>query len=125
MTNLMKPGDVISFHQHHNAEEVIILEEGGATVTVGKKRAVAGPRSIVFIPRGEWVSFTNTTTHAIHVYGFFSRQEFERYYRPSSVPEGELVTPLSAHELARLRTSAHATYWDTSKGPYPPGVARP
>jgi uncharacterized damage-inducible protein DinB len=50
VTESLKPGAIIPFHMHHNAEEILILEEGGATVTVGDKRALAGPRSIVFIP---------------------------------------------------------------------------
>jgi hypothetical protein len=28
-------------------------------------------------------------------------------------------------ELTKLRTQGHATYWDTSKGPSPPGVPLP
>jgi len=27
--------------------------------------------------------------------------------------------------LAPLLRAGHATYWDTSEGPYPPGVAHP
>ena len=123
MTNMLDPGDVIPFHQHHNAEEVIILEEGGATVIVGDKRAVAGPHSIMFIPRDTWISLANTSGHSIHMYGLFSRQDFERYERAASVPEGQPATPLGAEGLARLRATGHATFWDTSKGPYPPGVA--
>jgi quercetin dioxygenase-like cupin family protein len=125
MTNMLDPGDVIPFHQHHNAEEVIILEEGGATVIVGDKRAVAGPHSIMFIPRDTWISLANTSGHSIHMYGLFSRQGFERYERAASVLEGQPAAPLGAEELARLRATGHATFWDTSKGPYPPGVARP
>ena len=60
-TEVFTPGAVIPFHKHHNAEEVVILEEGGATVTVGDKRAIAGPRSIAFVPRETWVSLTNTS----------------------------------------------------------------
>ena len=47
----MNPGAMIPFHKHHNSEEVVIMEEGGATVTVGDKRAVTGPHAVVFIPR--------------------------------------------------------------------------
>lgn len=125
VTEMLAPGDAIPFHQHHNAEEVLVLEEGGATVTVGPKRGVAGPHSIVFIPRDTWISVTNASTQSIHLYALFSRQGFERYFRANSVAEGQPATPLSARELARLRAMGHATYWDTSQGPYPPGVAHP
>src|SRR5262249_40163411 len=125
VTEIMPPGDTIPFHMHHNAEEILILEEGGAMVTVGDRRAVAGQRSIIFIPRGTWVSVTNGSSQSIRLYALFSRQGFERYLRAASVPEGQPVTPLGAEELARLRAAGHATFWDTSRGPYPPGVAHP
>ncbi len=66
LTEIMSPGQTIPFHMHHNAEEILILEEGGATVTVGDKRAVTGPHAVVFIPRETWVSVTNTGRESIH-----------------------------------------------------------
>lgn len=125
VTDIMAPGQTIRFHKHDNAEEVLILEEGGATVTVGDKRAVAGPHSIVFIPRDTWISVTNSGKQSIHLYALFSRQGFERYMRAISAPEGQPLTPLSPEELPRLRADGHATYWDASKGAYPPGVPHP
>ena len=125
LTEILTSGSTIPFHMHHNAEEILILEEGGASVTVGDKRALAGPRSIVFIPRETWVSVTNSGTQPIHLYALFSRQGFERYLRAGSAPEGQAVTPLAGEELTRLRALGHATFWDASKGPYPPGVAHP
>lgn len=122
LTEILKPGALIPFHKHHNAEEVLILEEAGATVTVGDKRAVAGPHSIVFIPRETWVSVTNTGSGPIHLYALFSRQGFEEYLRARSVRPGEPLTPLTAEELHRAQEKGHATYWDLPKGPYPPGV---
>ncbi len=125
MTEIMAPGQSIPFHKHDNAEEILILEEGGATVMVGDKWAVAGPRSIVFIPRDTWISATNTSAKNIHLVAVWSRQGFERYMRAISVKQGQPVTPLSPDELPRLRALGHSMYWDTSKGPYPPGVAHP
>lgn len=123
-TELRAPGEAIPFHMHHNAEEILILEEGGATVTVDDKRAVTGPRSIIFIPRETWVSVAFTGTQPVHLYTLFSRQGFEERVRAATVAEGQLATPLSADERARLRSLGHLIYWDTSQGPYPPGVAQ-
>src|SRR5262249_54861983 len=81
VTENLNPGVTIPFHKHHNAEEILLLEEDGATVTVGDKRAFAGPRSIVFIPRETWVSVTNAATHPIHLNALFSRPGFEDYLR--------------------------------------------
>jgi len=122
---LLAPGAAIPFHKHHNSEEVVIMEEGGATVTVGDKRAVAGPHSIVFIPRETWVSIANTGKGPIHLYGLFSRQGFENFLRARSVRPGEALTPLTPGELHRAEVAGHVTAWDTSKGPYPPGVPHP
>src|SRR5258707_1103075 len=47
LTEILAPGQTIPFHKHENSEELLILEEGGTTVTVGDKSGVAGPRSIV------------------------------------------------------------------------------
>lgn len=119
---ILKPGAMIPFHKHHNSEEVVIFEEGGATVTVGDKRAVAGPHSIVFIPRETWVSIANTGTIPIHGYFAFSRQGFENFLRARSVLPGEPLTPLTPEEVHHAAEEGHVTPWDTSKGPHPPGV---
>jgi len=125
VTESLKPGAIIPFHMHHNAEEILILEEGGATVTVGDKRALAGPRSIVFIPRETWISVRNTANHPIHLYALFSRPGFEDYLRARSVRPGEPMTPLTSEERHKAEEQGHAMFWDTSKDAYPPGVPHP
>jgi len=122
---ILNPGAMIPFHKHHNSEEVVIFEEGGATVTVGDKRAVAGPHSIVFIPRETWVGITNTGDKPIRGYYLFSRQGFENFLRGRSVRPGEPLTPLTPEEVRRAAEDGHVMPWDTSKGPYPPGVPHP
>ena len=123
-TEILQPGGMIPFHKHHNSEEVVILEEGGATVTVGNKQAMAGPHSIVFVPRETWVSIRNTAHAPIHLYALFSRQGFENFLRARSVRPGEPLTPLTREELRRAEIEGHVTAWDTLQGPYPPGTPR-
>lgn len=124
-TETLAPGQTIPFHNHHNAEELLLLEEGGATVMVGDKWSVTGPRSMVFIPRDTWISATNKSKQDIHVVAVFSRQGFDRYMRAIGAKPGAPSSPVSPAELPRLRALGHATYWDTAQGPYPPGVAHP
>jgi mannose-6-phosphate isomerase-like protein (cupin superfamily) len=124
-TSTLAPGETIPFHKHHNAEELIILEEGGATVMVGDRWAVTGPHSITFVPRDTWISATNKGKENIHTIAIFSRQGFDRYMRSIGAKPGTPLSPVSPDELPHLRALGHATYWDTSKGPYPPGVAHP
>jgi quercetin dioxygenase-like cupin family protein len=124
-TEILARGQSIPFHKHNNAEEILIVENGNATVIVGNKRAVAAAHSIVFIPRDTWISATNTGAEDIHLVSVFSRHGFERYLRSISVKPGETAKPVPADQLPRLRALGHSMYWDTSKGPYPPGVAHP
>jgi hypothetical protein len=119
------PRQTIPFRKHDNAEELLIFQEPGADVMVGDKRGMAGGQSVVFIPRDTWISATNTSRKDIHTLAIFSRHGFESYMRAIGVKPGEPLTPLNQDELTRLRTAAHAMYWDTSKGRYPPGVAHP
>ena len=121
----LPPGKTIPFHKHSNAEELLFFDDAGAAVTVGAKRAAAGARTIVFIPRDTWISASNTGTQDVHLVSIFSRQGFERYLRAISVKEGQPVNPVSADELQKARALGHATYWDAAKSPYPPGVAHP
>ena len=121
----LAPGQAIPFHKHHNAEEILLFEEAGARVIVGDKNGNEGAHSLVFIPRDTWISATNASNSPIHLLAIFSRPGFENYMRAISARPGEPLKPLSQDELTRLRTLGHATYWDTSKGPYPPGVAHP
>lgn len=124
-TETLPSGKTIPFHKHSNAEEILFFEDAGATVTVGGKRVVAGARTMAFIPRDTWVSASNTGTQDVHLICVFSRQGFERYLRSISVTEGQPVTPIRAEELQHARALGHATYWDTTQGQYPPGVAHP
>ncbi len=122
-TEVLAPGQTIPFHKHENAEEILLFDDGSATVTVGDKRAVAGPRSMVFIPRDTWISATNTGGKDILAWAIFSRHGFETYMRSISAKPGQPLMPLNQDELTRLRTLGHAVYWDNTKGPYPPGVS--
>lgn len=124
-TEILPRGQSIPFHKHENAEEILMLEEGGATVMVGDKWSTVGPQAMVFIPRDTWISVRNTGKQDIHTVAIFSRQGFERYLRTIGAKPGTSATPVSADELPHLRALGHAMYWDTSKGKYPPGVAHP
>jgi mannose-6-phosphate isomerase-like protein (cupin superfamily) len=118
-------GQTIPFHMHDNTEEILVFEDPGATVIVGEKSGPTGAHSLVFIPRNTWISASNSTGKEVRLLAIFSRHGFENYMRAISVQPGEPLSPLSTAELTRLRGMGHAVYWDSSKGPYPPGVAHP
>ncbi len=60
-----------------------------------------------------------------NLYALFSRPGFEEYLRARSVHPGEPLTPLTPEELHQAEEQGHATFWDVSKGPHPPGVPHP
>lgn len=124
-SEVLNPGQTIPFHMHENAEELLMFEEPGAEVMVGSKRASAGAHSMVFIPRNTWISATNKSDKPLHTTAVFSRHGYESYLRAIAVKPGEPLVPQSQEELTRLRSAGQAMYWDTSKGPYPPGVDHP
>ena len=107
-TEILARGQSIPFHKHDNAEEILIVENGDATVIVGDKRAVAAAHSIVFIPRDTWISATNTGAQDIHLISVFSRHGFERYLRSISVKPGEPANPVRSDQLPRLRALGHS-----------------
>jgi len=80
---------------------------------------------MIFIPRDTWISATNKSKHGIHAIAIFSRQGFDTYMRAIGAKPGTPITPVNPNDLPHLRSLGHAMYWDTSKGPYPPGVAHP
>jgi mannose-6-phosphate isomerase-like protein (cupin superfamily) len=121
----LAPGETIPFHKHENAEELLLFEESGAFVSVGAVHGLAGPHSLVFIPRDTWISARNDSQAEVHALAIFSRHGFESYMRAISAKPGEPLVPLTANELTKLRGDAHAVYWDYSKGPNPPGVVHP
>jgi mannose-6-phosphate isomerase-like protein (cupin superfamily) len=121
----LAPGETIPFHRHENAEELLLFEESGASVSVGSAHGLAGSHSLVFIPRDTWISARNDSQRDVHALAIFSRHGFESYMRAISAKPGEPSVSLSPDELTKLRGDAHAVYWDYSKGPSPPGVRRP
>ena len=124
-TETLAPGQMIPWHRHDTCEEVMLIEEGGITVTVGMERAETGPRSMAFMAQGIWHSATNASAHPVHLTSIYSGQDFDPYLRAISVKPGQPIVPIEPDKLQHLRALGHATYWDTRLGAFPPGVARP
>lgn len=121
----LAPGQVIPWHRHDGCEEVMLVEEGGLTITVGMVRKETGPRSMAFMPQGAWHLITYTSNHPVHVTSVYSGHDFDDSMCAISVAPGEPIVPIDPKKLPRLRVLGHATYWDTKLGPFAPGVAHP
>ena len=124
-TEVLAAGQMIPWHRHDTCEEVMLVEEGGVTITVAVERSETGPRSMAFMPQGVWHAAINASQHPVHLTSIYSGQDFAAYPRAISVRPGQPIVPINPDQLSTLRALGHATYWDSRLGAFPPGVAHP
>lgn len=104
------PGDLIGFHRHVHADEIIFVHRGSGRVGLGTREAEVGTGATIYVPRGNPVRLRNTALEPLGIVFVFSRPGFEELMREISVPEGEVARPLSAEEQAAI----HARHrWHT------------
>jgi quercetin dioxygenase-like cupin family protein len=102
LTEDLPPGASINRHRHPGADEIILLQNGRARVSLGDSTREVHGGATVFIPANTWISVTNIGTEAIHGVFVFSAPGFDDFMRAESVPEGKKITPLTKAEDARL-----------------------
>jgi mannose-6-phosphate isomerase-like protein (cupin superfamily) len=100
-TETMPPGAEIKYHRHLHEDEILYIGSGIAHVHVGNLEGDARAGGIVFIPRNTWIDVKNVGTTPIHLLFGFNSQEFDRYMRCSSVPNGRPAPPLSMGDWKR------------------------
>ncbi len=111
-TEDMPAGGHIDPHRHPGSDEILLLQNGQAKVTVGTLTREVHAGATVFIPADTWISVVNTGTEAIHMVFLFSAPGFEDFMRAESVREGERATPLTkAEDAAILARHAHAVVY--------------
>jgi quercetin dioxygenase-like cupin family protein len=103
ITEVVPPGQSIPVHKHPHADEIVILLRGSGVAIVGDTRKPIEAGSMMFATKGAWMGFENTGAEDAQVVGIFSRTGYEEYFRATSVPEGQKVTPFSPAELAEIR----------------------
>lgn len=101
-TEDLPPGATIDRHRHPGADEIILLQNGSARVSLGDTTREVHGGATVFIPANTWVSVTNIGTDAIACAFVFSAPGFDDYMRAESVPEGQKITPLTKAEDAQI-----------------------
>jgi quercetin dioxygenase-like cupin family protein len=70
-------GDRIPLHIHTTVEEVIVIEEGTAEVTLGDEVRRVGPGAVVFIPPGAPHSTRNVGETAVRVQAIFPSPDID------------------------------------------------
>lgn len=111
-TEDLPAGEKIETHRHPGSDEILFLQNGVATVTLGDTVKEVHAGSTVFIPSGTWIGVVNTTKEPIHLVYVFSAPGFEDFMRAESVRDGEKVIPLTkAEDAAILAKHAHAVIY--------------
>ncbi len=103
VTEDMAPGDTIPTHRHPDADELVIIQNGTARVTLGDKIQEAHAGAVVFIPRDTWIGIENIGKEPLSSVGILSAPGYEEYLRAISVLKGEPIVPLSKAELEEIR----------------------
>jgi quercetin dioxygenase-like cupin family protein len=101
-TEDLPPGAKIDRHRHPGADEILLLQNGRARVSLGDRTREVHGGATVFIPANTWISVTNIGTDAVSCVFVFSALGFDDFMRAESVPEGQKVTPLTKTEDARI-----------------------
>ena len=101
-TEDLPPGASIDRHKHPGADEIILLQNGRARVSLGDRTREVHGGATVFIPADTWISVTNIGTDAISCVFVFSAPGFDDFMRAESVPEGQKITPLTKAEDAQI-----------------------
>ena len=93
------PGDRIPLHTHP-INEVIVILEGSAEVTLGDEAQRVGPDSVVFIPAGTPHGTRNTGTTPIRLHAMFPSEQIGiQYLERNPAPGTEADAPKPAFTI--------------------------
>jgi quercetin dioxygenase-like cupin family protein len=105
-------GGKIDAHRHPGSDEILLLQNGLAKVSLGEQVKEVHGGATVFIPANTWISVVNLGNEAIHGTFVFSAPGFDEFMRDESVREGEKAVPLTKAEDAAIVTKhAHAVVY--------------
>jgi quercetin dioxygenase-like cupin family protein len=107
-TEEMPPGTAIPLHRHERHEEALFLHRGQVTVTLGARRVVAEPGTLVYIPAATWTGVENTGRDTASVVGIFAEGEVEPCFR-------RLVHRPSPADSVRLERHCAMTFKGTAR----------
>lgn len=97
----MAPGDRIPLHVH-TIEELIIIDEGIAEVTLDKEQRTVGPGSVVFIPAGMPHGTRNLGTEVLQMHAVFPSHLLPLQYlerNPAPGTEGNAPQPPITYDM--------------------------
>ena len=95
----MAPGSRVPIHLHEREDEIIFVQRGAGTATVGTERVTLRAGSTLFVPQGTWHGGENGGAETLVWVAIYSPSGFEGYFREIGVgPNGELPPQLAPDE---------------------------
>jgi mannose-6-phosphate isomerase-like protein (cupin superfamily) len=98
------PGAGIPPHHHPTSGEILFVHKGTGVASLGSRERAVGPGATIYIPQHTRISLRNTGSRALTIAFFFPGRGIGQYLRETSVVEGDSGAPLSAEEIAAIRT---------------------
>jgi quercetin dioxygenase-like cupin family protein len=107
-TEELAPGATINKHRHLVQDEILLIQNGTAHVSLGDQERDVHAGALVFIPSNTWISLKNIGTEPISLTFIFSAPGFEETMRCNSVAAGETPTPITPEQQRECAHLGHA-----------------
>jgi mannose-6-phosphate isomerase-like protein (cupin superfamily) len=75
------PGSVIPVHLHEREDEIIFIQSGEGSATIGKQQVNLRAGSTLYVPQGTWHGGENTGSSVMQWVALYSPSGFEGYFR--------------------------------------------
>jgi len=89
----MPPGTAIPVHRHNRDEEVVFIQRGVVTVTLGEQDSVVEAGGTVYIPSATWIGVKNTGTEPATIVAIFAHPAMETCFRLLAKVESGVISP--------------------------------
>ncbi|MGH9788080.1 MAG: cupin domain-containing protein [Candidatus Acidiferrales bacterium] len=97
----MPPGTAIPVHRHDRDEEVLFVQRGVVTVTLGEREAAVEAGDTVYIPSGTWIGVRNTSTELATIVAIFAHSDMETCFRLLGKVESGEISPKERAEYTQ------------------------
>ena len=94
-------GARIAVHKHEQADEILYIQKGSATATLGDRRAQVAPGTTIYIPRGVWHG-VESSGQEIQLLWIVSPPGLEAFFREIGAPPGAPIKQLTPSQMADI-----------------------
>ena len=96
------PGGVIPMHLHERQDEILIVQDGEAVISLEDRRLPAPAGTTVFVPEGVWHGVENSGAGILHLIWIITPPGLEEMFRGISAPPGAERRPLTSDDFVAL-----------------------